>query len=321
MIGFLKSLLFSQEETDAEKQTKDNEKKFDILKYDGIRAHQMGRLDYAAKCFTEALSLHAEAETMEALRVVLVAQGKMEQALDVAERMETLEPERTDIQLAKIDLLFQMEKLAEVVAACEALATRDAENALVYYYMARAKWQTNDAAGALAALDKALALKDEFVEAYLLRGRISYETGDAASALPDANSCLSLAPEEEEAFLLRAKVHESLGDTHAAHEDYQAVLTLNPFHEEANIRFGGLLMKEERAEDALAFFDEMIENLPHCSRAYAGRSKVKQQIGDEAGAAEDLEMCQELQRKAEEEGSPIGKPSALGQEAVSHNFW
>ncbi len=37
---------------------------FDILKYDGIRARNMGKLPYAIKCFEEAVALQEEKETL-----------------------------------------------------------------------------------------------------------------------------------------------------------------------------------------------------------------------------------------------------------------
>ena len=40
-----------------EEKQKNNQKNFEIFKYDGMRAQRMGRADYAIKCFTEALAL------------------------------------------------------------------------------------------------------------------------------------------------------------------------------------------------------------------------------------------------------------------------
>ena len=47
-----------------EQQKKDERRKFDVLKYDGVRARGMGQLPYAIRCFEQALTLQADAETM-----------------------------------------------------------------------------------------------------------------------------------------------------------------------------------------------------------------------------------------------------------------
>ena len=38
-------------------KTENDQKNFEIFKYDGLRAQRMGRPDYAVKCFIEALAI------------------------------------------------------------------------------------------------------------------------------------------------------------------------------------------------------------------------------------------------------------------------
>ena len=61
-MGLLSSL-FGKSKSDANEQEKQDKKNFDILKYDGIRARNMGKLPYAIKCFEEAVALQEEKET------------------------------------------------------------------------------------------------------------------------------------------------------------------------------------------------------------------------------------------------------------------
>ena len=55
-MGLLSSL-FGKSKSDANEQKKQDKKNFDILKYDGIRARNMGKLPYAIKCFEEAVHI------------------------------------------------------------------------------------------------------------------------------------------------------------------------------------------------------------------------------------------------------------------------
>ena len=68
MGNFFTSLFSSSKPAEAtEDKAKNEQKNFDILKYDGVRAQKMGKLAYAIKCFTEALNIQEDFETMSYL--------------------------------------------------------------------------------------------------------------------------------------------------------------------------------------------------------------------------------------------------------------
>ena len=295
MKKIFKSFFSSTSETDEEKQVKNEAKNFDILKFDGLRAQQMGKWEYAIKCYTEALKLRKDIDTMASLVVAYTTRNKITQALELTNEMVDLAPERMDVHMIRVNTLFLLNDYVEVITACEKMISLEAENAMLFFLMARAKRILNKEEEAIANLSKAIELKDEFTEAFLMRGQIYYCLEQVEEALVDANKCIELLPEEEEAYLLRGQIEEKLGNIAAARADYQHVLTLNPFHEEANIRTGCLLIKENYIDEAVAFFDEMIEILPECALAYTCRSKAKQQKGDVEGAEKDQEKAKNLQ--------------------------
>ena len=51
--------LFGSQTTSKETKQEEN-KNFDVLKYDGVRALRMQQFDYAAKCFVHAIELNAD---------------------------------------------------------------------------------------------------------------------------------------------------------------------------------------------------------------------------------------------------------------------
>ena len=57
MPNFFKSFFSGKSETPESEKQKNDQKNFEIFKYDGLRAQRMGRPDYAVKCFTEALAI------------------------------------------------------------------------------------------------------------------------------------------------------------------------------------------------------------------------------------------------------------------------
>ena len=84
--------LFSSKENTNKKEEKQQEKEFDILKFDGMRAQRLGRPDYAEKCFIKALELQKDFETMGYLAQVYVQTRQFEEAQKLLLQMSELEP-------------------------------------------------------------------------------------------------------------------------------------------------------------------------------------------------------------------------------------
>ena len=63
-MGFFKSFFSGKSDSPANEKQKNEQKNLEIFKYDGMRAQRMGRTDYAIKCFTEALAIQEDFETM-----------------------------------------------------------------------------------------------------------------------------------------------------------------------------------------------------------------------------------------------------------------
>lgn len=90
------SLFFSgKSETPESEKQKNDQKNFEIFKYDGLRAQRMGRPDYAIKCFTEALAIEEDFETMGYLSQLYIPMGETEKARELLEKMAVMEPHVT----------------------------------------------------------------------------------------------------------------------------------------------------------------------------------------------------------------------------------
>lgn len=301
MGNFLSSLFSSSKAgSPEEEKVKNDQKNFDILKYDGVRAQKIGQIAYAIKCFTEALHIQEDFETMTYLVTAYTTANQPAKSLEVLNRMVELEPEHVNTLLTRVNILFMLDKESEVVADCQRVMELDPANYLALYLMARAKKTTGDILGAIANLTQAIVLKDDFADAYLLRAEILLAMQQATEALPDVEKVISLSPDEETSYLLRGRIHEALGDTEAASADYRQALDLNPFNEEASLLAGKLLITTGKLDEALAFFDEAIEIRPDFAKAYAERGRVKNLRGDKEGAFGDLKKSIELNPKGEE---------------------
>ena len=291
MGNFFKSLFSSSKAaTPEEEKSKNDQKNFDILKYDGVRAQKIGQVAYAIKCFTEALKLQEDFETMTYLVAAYTTANKAEEALEVLNRMVELEPDHINTLLTRVNVLFMLDKEADVIADCRHILELEETNHLAWFLMGKAKRTTSDPLGAIADLTKAIALKEDFTDAYLMRARI----------LLSMQQAITLAPEEETSYVLRGRIHEAMGNIDAAAADYQNVLELNPFNDEATLLVGQLLITQERLDEAITFFDEAIDLKPDFGKAYAERGRAKNLKGDKDGAFEDLKKSIELNPEGDE---------------------
>ncbi|WP_287621872.1 tetratricopeptide repeat protein [Parabacteroides sp.] len=310
MGNFFTSLFSSSKPAEAtEDKAKNEQKNFDILKYDGVRAQKMGKLVYAIKCFTEALNIQEDFETMSYLVSAYTMANDLGKAEDVLNRMVEMEPDHIATRLTRVNLLFMLDKDAEVITDCLHVIELEPSNHVAYFMMAKAKKATNDVFGAIADLTRSIFLKEDFADSYLLRAEILLGLGQAKEALPDVEKAIEIVPEEESSYLLRGRIHMALGDIEAANSDFQQVLDLNPFNEDACILSGQLLIEQKKYDEAIAFFDEAIETNPSFAKAYSERGRAKNLKGDKTGAFEDLKKSLELNPEGEEAQKMNGQHS------------
>ncbi len=294
MANFFTSLFSSKSANPEEEKAKNEHKNFDVLKYDGLRAQKIGKLGYAIKCFTEALNIKEDFETMSYLVAAYSAAGKTEDALDLLNRMLALEPDHAQTRLARVNLLFMMDKDADAINDCEYLIGLDENDVIARLQLGKAKRATGDTFGALADLTRAIALKEDYTEAYLLRAEVLLMMGQKDDALADVEKAIELMPEEENAYLLRGKVHAAMQAMDDALADYQSALDLNPFNESAILAIADVLITLKREDEAIHFLSDAIETQPAFAQAYAERGRAKNQKGDKDGAFEDMKKAIEL---------------------------
>lgn len=301
MGNFFKSLFSgsSDGEKPEEEKTKNDKKNFDIFKYDGVRAQKMGQIDYAIRCYTEALKLEDDFETMSYLVGAYTVKNALEEALQVADRMVELEPAHVPALLTRANLNFMLEHYPPVLADCGHVAEIEPENPAACFLQAKAKKAAGDLLGAIADLTKTITLKADFAEAYQLRGEILFSMAQLKEALEDANQVLILSPEEENAFLLQGKINEATGNIDEAKANYQSVLDLNPFNEQAYLQLGQLYIHQNELDQAIEFFDEAVEIKADFVQAYNERGRAKFLKGDKAGATVDLKKALELDPEGE----------------------
>lgn len=260
-MSFFKTLFGGGEETPEEKRHAEEARRFDILKYDGVRAARTGRLDYAVKCYTEALNIHEDLEVRDYLAQTLIHTGALDDALAQLQVLAEAEPDNVAIHLQIASVAYMKEDYEAMAAECETVLAIDKDNARAHYLYGQAYAGNGNMVGAIAMLTKAIALNPDMGDAYLLRGRTLLAMGDADGADDDAGWLLQHAPDSEEALLLKARVERERGNADEAIEIYNKVIDVNPF----------------------------------CADAFRERGAIKYDKGDTARAKEDMQTALEIE--------------------------
>ena len=118
-MGFFKSFFSGKSDSPANEKQKNEQKNFEIFKYDGMRAQRMGRTDYAIKCFTEALAIQEDFETMGYLAQVYTQTSELDEAHKLLERMTEIEPEHISTYLSLANVCYMQEDYPAMAGAAK----------------------------------------------------------------------------------------------------------------------------------------------------------------------------------------------------------
>jgi tetratricopeptide (TPR) repeat protein len=268
-MGFWKALFGGEEQSPEQEKEQQEQKRFELLKYDGVRALKTGRLDIAESCLREALTMREDLEVRDYLWQLLVRLDRTDEALEHLKAMSEAKPDNVELKLQMATVAYMKEDYALMEQVLEPLTSVSAESlqgdshlttAQAFYLMAQARWRQHDRQGATEWLTKAIAVYPEMGEAYLLRGQTLLEMGDSDGAAADELWLEDNYGETEEVLLLKSAIEQVKGQQEQAIATLGRVLELNPFSQPALQR----------------------------------RAALRRTVGDEAGAEEDLQAAREL---------------------------
>lgn len=234
MGNFFTSLFSSSKPAEAtEDKAKNEQKNFDILKYDGVRAQKMGKLVYAIKCFTEALNIQEDFETMSYLVSAYTMANDLGKAEDVLNRMVEMEPDHIATRLTRVNLLFMLDKDAEVITDCLHVIEIVPEEESSYLLRGRIHMALGDIEAANSDFQQVLDLNPFNEDACILSGQLLIEQKKYDEAIAFFDEAIETNPSFAKAYSERGRAKNLKGDKTGAFEDLKKSLELNPEGEEA----------------------------------------------------------------------------------------
>ena len=297
-MNLLKKLFAGNNEPEENVRHKNEERNFDILKYDGIRAQRIGKWIYAEKCFKEALNIRPDLETASLLVSTSLQLNKLDQAHEVLGQMISLEPQRLQSYLDLARVCYLQEHYDDMLATAQQAAQLVPDNETPYFLQAQAYHKLGDSIHTIVALTQAISRKEDFTEAYLMRGQVLLEMKQYNEALEDVDFLLKHDSIDEEALRLAAEVQQGLGNEDEAVTYYKKVIDLNPFNEHSYEQIALILARKQEYAQAIATLDEALE-INEKAQLYQLRGKLKMDSGDKEGALADMKKALELNPESE----------------------
>ena len=291
----LKSLFGGKKESEEQ----NNKKKFEILKYDGIRAQRMHKLAYAIKCFEEAILIEEDMETMGLLASTYTLDNRLDDAHALLERMTQKVPNEIEPLLSLASLCYMQEDYNCMEKTCQQAIALNKENPLAHFLAAKAYLGNKNDIMAIGMLTRAIVLKEDFTDALILRAEVLWRMKQTKDAAEDVQTLLRINPEDEAALLLKGEILNATEKKEEAIECLKQVLELNPFNEKAYLLESSILSEQKEYDKAIDMLNEAIDINPNFAKAYHERGRVKLLKGDKNGSIEDIKKAMELNPEEE----------------------
>jgi tetratricopeptide (TPR) repeat protein len=220
-----------------------------------------------------------------------LALGHLDQAREQVEQAIRLAPDTAVawIVLTQLDLM-QGRVEATIADAARALALHapPTEQAVVYLARATAWGMKGDPAKMLADLDKGAALDPTRVEFMKVRAAWDIDHQDWHGAKASLDRALQVAPQCAECLAQRAFVEASLGERAAALKDGDASLAMAPAAASVHRLYADALAALHEPARAIREFDKALAIDRDDIDAWFHRATARHDVGDDAGAIEDL---------------------------------
>ncbi|HBP45895.1 MAG TPA: hypothetical protein DD635_08310 [Flavobacteriales bacterium] len=221
----------------------------------------------------------------------------------------------------RIDMLYRMQNMEACLEELNACIRYAPESTPCLMRRAEFNIHLNQFERAFGDLNQALRINDQLHEAYWMKGKIYASNGDTEKAISSLQTAIEVNPSFFDGFISLGLFMAELGDP-IAEEFYRSAIELRPFSVEAHYNLAMFLQEEQRLDDALAeyreilaldssnatasfnqgyihleyyaqydsaafWFTEAIQRLPYYHQAFFNRGLARESLGDRTGAIAD----------------------------------
>ena len=229
----------------------------------GYRDELNSRLDEAREKLSQAVQEDPKSSyLLTRLASLLVRQGNMNRAEELARRAVELNAQETQAYLILGGIYTARGKLAEAVTVYEKLRTLKPEETEVQLLLGTSYLELGRNQEAVDLLEKLVKAErgDVLARFYLAQGYIRLRKYDEAER--ELNFLTHQQPQFTRGLLILGNLHESRGNFNKAEEIYKRILSYEPDNRQARARLGQVYIRKENLEGALKEYERLRQEEP-----------------------------------------------------------
>jgi tetratricopeptide (TPR) repeat protein len=263
-----------------------------------LRAGLQESTDDKLKDLKKAIEVDStNSDAWQARLAVLLANGKLEEAVIDAEKLLEKDPGNLFALEAAIQSLFQLKKFEEATKLLSTRIEKDPSTAAIYRARARAYIFQDKNDKAMEDLNKALELDAKDAESLILRSQLYFDMGDVDKANRDVSDALQIQPDAVQGVLMRSLVASREGRYADAIGDMEMLVRFDPSQVAWVMQLASLYQADKRPRLAIRLLDELLKQKADEWRAVRLRGDAKLSINDHVGAIADYEKSLKLVEK------------------------
>jgi tetratricopeptide (TPR) repeat protein len=251
-----------------------------------------GDVEAATRAFHEALRLNprATAVHVELARLYLV-DGSAAEALRSAKEAVRAQPESVDASLALANSLLANGDVAAAAKTIDAVSGKYPDLTSVHVLRGRLRIGQKDLPGARASFETALRLDPNSLAALSGLSLLDLSAGKFADAKARVETRTAAEPRRAELLILSAQIHSASGELGEAERALRKAIEVNPSLLPAYAKLGGLLVKQNRLDEAVAEFDALAARQSNAVGPLTMSGMILQGQGKNAPARERFEKA------------------------------
>jgi len=201
------------------------------------------------------------------------ATGKNDEANQLLGTVLKQNPRDNDAIALRAALMLQTgnrEQINQAANDLQSLVTKNPNNHLMRYSLARALIARGDIDAARLQLEEAIKLRSDFVLAREWLARVYVSKGDPGRALKEADEILSLNRNDLQARLIRSSSLLAVGEKDKARAELEVISKLSPQNPDARYQIGFLAWQDKDYKRAEQIFGDLFRDYPGDSRGLLG---------------------------------------------------
>lgn len=295
----LLSFIFGNGESKADNTEKKDNREFEILKFDGVKALKTGMVDYAIKCLTSALEIKQDYDTMEYLATVYLRTYNTDEAKELLGKMVEMQPDNFVAYTLMANVYSQEEDLAQTREYGLKALELNPNQPNLYVLLSRNELRGGNSELAQEYVSKSLEQDNTSFVAKQLMAEVLTVNGQYDKAEELINQLIADEVEPDECIILLGDLFLAKKDADEARAQYERALEYNPFNEKAKCKLALLYSSMGETQKGIDYLTEEMESSGESVALFSALSQLHGALGDEAKKNEFAAKADELQDEIE----------------------